>query len=111
MPLSRFEKPGGNACLSFDHKAWGLAPRLKGLQASLSPPLETLISPLTFLGARGWLGTGQGPSQVDRDSQLAHSVSVLSLTSHQGLGFHLRLAPEPASPSSLAYKQPKGRDI
>ena len=76
---------GMAVCLSFDRKAWGLAPRLKGLQACLSPPLETLISPLTFLRPRGWLGSG---GRALAGGQRFHSWCVLRLTSHQGLGFH-----------------------
>lgn len=45
--------------LLFNHKAWSLAPRPTGLEAYLSPFLETLSSLLTFI----WL-VGDGGSQV-----------------------------------------------
>lgn len=68
--------------LSFDHKAWREASRPKGLEASLSPPLKTLISPLTFF----W-PVGEGLSQVDKDPLAGLlRVSALNLTSTRDCG-------------------------
>lgn len=68
--------------LSFDHKAWSVAPRPKGLEASLSPLLKALRSPLTFF----W-PMGEGLSLVDKDPLAGLlRVSVLNLNSTRDCG-------------------------
>lgn len=77
---------GKAVCLSFDHKAKSLAPRLKVLRLFVSSP-EAFISSLTFpllMGVEGTAGVGVGGACRWTDS-LASSTSVLSVTSHQQL--------------------------
>jgi hypothetical protein len=82
--------------LSFHHKAWGLAPRLKVFSLFISSPWDFNLSsdiPLAH-GVPGELGQEGGACRWTKIPGLIR-VSVLSVTSHQGLWFLLRSAPEP----------------